>query len=252
MAEKEERMKTISWGHQRRQFGDPQTIPLLSLQLQGATDLLRRCGSANQFLSDGQSALLPALFYMILLNIVSSLEACDSHLMHSRRSDPKNPAKAVLQVGIRLITTLGSKHDHGAICAGGKLKPVAWQSAGELVPNAVLVLRGQYARAITSLFQQDNPEGAETGPADSSLDHTLEHPLLQFTPCLELLKPFDFQEIFHIKLRRKQRLAGGNNIALVWWHLECSLVLIPHPSKAMEDLKNMEKTANLLRGMWAW
>lgn len=34
-------------------------------------------------------------------------QACDSHLMHSRRSGPKNPAKAVLQVGIRLITTLG-------------------------------------------------------------------------------------------------------------------------------------------------
>lgn len=54
-------------------WGSP-NYPLAISQLQGATDLLRRCGSANQFLSNGQSALLPALFYMILLNIVSSLE----------------------------------------------------------------------------------------------------------------------------------------------------------------------------------
>lgn len=43
-------------------------------------------------------------------------------------------------------------------------------------------------------------------------------------------------------------MVGRNNITLVWWHLAYSLVLVPQPSKAMEDLKDMEKTTNLLQG----
>ena len=35
---------------------------------------------------------------------------------------------------------------------------------------------------------------------------------------------------------------------MVWWHLAYSLVLVPQPSKAIEDLKDMEKTTDLLHG----
>ena len=42
-------------------------------------------------------------------------------------------------------------------------------------------------------------------------------------------------------------MAGGNNIALIWWHLAYSLVLVPQPSKAIEYLKDMEKTTDLLQ-----
>lgn len=43
-------------------------------------------------------------------------------------------------------------------------------------------------------------------------------------------------------------MVGGNSIALVWWHLEYSLVLVPQPRKAIEGPKDMEKTTNLVHG----